>query len=440
MRKVYRLFAVLLVMGLLSGCMPGRIETGETIEVPTRERITEEASNEGQIPYADVTTHAPVVVPTDPPTDAPTETFTEPTQSPKIGLTALAVVPNYVNVRTGPSTEDEIVGKIFNNCAAEILDEVDGEDGKWYLITSGNVQGYIKSEFFLVGEEAEAKKKEVGVLMGLVKEEALRVRSEPDMTNNDNVFTHYQKGTLVVIKELKNGWAKIESDESSTGYVYAGCLDYWWEFKTAITLKEEAAELQRKKEAEERAKKAQEEYEAALRAEAERKQKAEEEARRRSEQAANETRPPQPTNPPQPTTPPQPTNPPATETPVDPKDALRAAVVAYALQFVGNPYVHGGRSLVTGTDCSGFTSLVYQHFGYSLSYTPAGQSEQYTRVPVSTIKPGDLLFYSNSQKYLGHVALYIGNGQIVHAGTVETGIIVSSAYYRDPLFAVRVIN
>ena len=141
---------------------------------------------------------------------------------------------------------------------------MDGEDGKWYLITSGNVQGYIKSEFFLVGEEAEAKKKEVGVLMGLVKEEALRVRSEPDMTNNDNVFTHYQKGTLVVIKELKNGWAKIESDESSTGYVYAGCLDYWLEFKTAITLKEEAAELQRKKEAEERAKKAQEEYEQAM--------------------------------------------------------------------------------------------------------------------------------------------------------------------------------
>ena len=125
--------------------------------------------------------------------------------------------------------------------AAEILDEVDGEDGKWFLMTSGNVQGYIKSEFFLVGEEAEAKKKEVGVLWGLVKEDYLRVRSEPDMSNNDNVFTHYQKGTLVIIKELKNGWAKIESDESSTGYVYADCIDYWWEFKTAITLKEEAA-------------------------------------------------------------------------------------------------------------------------------------------------------------------------------------------------------
>ena len=113
--------------------------------------------------------------------------------------------------------------------------------------------------------------------------------------------------------------------------------------------------------------------------------------------------------------------------------------MAYALQFVGNPYVHGGRSLVTGTDCSGFTSLVYQNFGYYLSYTPAGQAEQGIRVPLNELLPGDLLFYSNSYKYLGHVALYIGNGQIVHAGTEATGIFVGSAYYRDPLFAVRII-
>ncbi|MBQ4001339.1 MAG: C40 family peptidase [Lachnospiraceae bacterium] len=493
MRKHVRFTAVLLVMALLSGCMPGRIETAAPVSEPSIEPSaesyedptvypTEEPSGES---YADLTvqptaeptapptdapTEAPTEAPTkeaasdrssqegptlpsistsvtepptDPPTAPPTEAPTEPTPSPKIGLTALAVVPNYVNVRSGPTTSDAVVGKIFNNCAAEILDEVDGEDGKWFLMTSGNVQGYIKSEFFLVGEEAEAKKKEVGVIWGLVKEDYLRVRSTPDMSNNDNVFTHYQKGTLVVIKELSNGWAKIESDESSTGYVYADCIDYWWEFKKAITLQEEAAELQRKKEAEERARKAQEEYEAALRAEQERQRQAEEEARRRSEEAARQTTPPpgQPTEPP--TAPPPtepPTAPPATEPPVDPKDALRNAVVAYALQFVGNPYVHGGRSLVTGTDCSGFTSLVYQHFGYPLSYTPAGQSQQYTRVPLDSLKPGDLLFYSNAQKYLGHVAMYIGNGQIVHAGTVETGVLVSSAYYRDPLFAVRVIN
>ena len=438
------LIILLLFTGLLSGCIPGHLETGdiyagteESVEPSgSRDETAETETRAPETPEAAISTEATTV------TEATTEATTEETSSPNIGLTALAVVENYVNVRTGPTTDAEIVGKIFNNCAAQILDEVDGEGGKWFLMTSGNVRGYIKSEFFLVGEEAEAKKKEVGILFGLVKEDYLRVRSEPDMSNNDNVFTHYQKGTLVVIKELKNGWAKIESDESSTGYVYADCIDYWWEFKTAITLQEEAAELQRKKEAEERARKAQEEYEAALRAEEERKAREAEEARKRSEEAARQTTPApgQPTQPTHAPTQAPTTAPPATEAPVDPKDALRNAVVAYALQFVGNPYVHGGRSLVTGTDCSGFTSLVYQHFGYPLSYTPAGQSEQYVRVPLDSIKPGDLLFYSNSQKYLGHVALYIGNGQIVHAGTVETGIIVSSAYYRDPLFAVRVIN
>ena len=80
-----------------------------------------------------------------------------------------------------------------------------------------------------------------------------------------------------------------------------------------------------------------------------------------------------------------------------------------------------------------------ENFGYWLDYTPAGQSNQGVPVDLSALQPGDLLFYSNSQKYLGHVALYIGNGQIVHAGTVETGIIVGSAYYRDPLFARRII-
>ncbi|MBR3437148.1 MAG: SH3 domain-containing protein, partial [Lachnospiraceae bacterium] len=271
MRKLTRLTAILLIAALFSGCMVGTIETGP-YEPWTEEGTLESAPSEDA--RKETSSGTPETAPlTEPETETVTEPVTEPTteetSSPNIGLTALAVVPNYVNVRSGPSTQDEVVGKIFNNCAAEILDEVDGEGGKWYLMTSGNVKGYIKSEFFVVGEEAEARKKEVGILMGLVKEEALRVRSEPDMTNNDNVFTHYQKGTLVVIKELKDGWAKIESDESSTGYVYAGCLDYWWEFKTAITLKEEAAEIQRKKEAEEAARKAQEEYEAALRAEAE---------------------------------------------------------------------------------------------------------------------------------------------------------------------------
>ena len=62
------------------------------------------------------------------------------------------------------------------------------------------------------------------------------------------------------------------------------------------------------------------------------------------------------------------------------------------------------------------------------------------RVDLNDLRPGDLLFYSNSYKYLGHVAMYIGNGQIVHAGTEATGICIWNAYYRNPLFANRIIN
>ena len=351
---------------------------------------------------------------------APTmpENTTEETKSEKIGLTALAMVPNYVNVRKGPSTEDEIVGKIFNECAAEILDEVEGEDGNWYLMTSGNVEGYIKAEFFLVGEEAEEKRKEVGVLMGVVDVDYLRVRSSPSLENLDNVLTHYAKGTEVYISKMTDdGWAKIESDDASAGYVYGECMIIETVFKKAITLEEEAEIIAKREAAEKAAKEAEEAYLAAL--------KAEEEAKRQQQQQQQQ-------NANRPTVTPLPEN--------DPKNALRNAVVAYALKYVGYPYVHAGRSLETGTDCSGFTSLVYQHFGYSLAYDPAGQSNQYVRITDGNFLPGDLIFYSNDVKYLGHVGMCIGNGQVIHSANEQLGVIISAYNYRPPLFGVRVIN
>ena len=216
-------------------------------------------------------------------TTTPEETTEEETTiSPNIGLTALAVVPNYVNVRTGPSTEYDIVGKIYNNCAATILDEVDGEGGKWFLMISGNCTGYIKSEFFIVGVEAEAMKEQVGIKKGRVVDDYLRVRSTPDLDTLDNVVTYYRTGTEVAILELtEEGFAKIETDAISTGYVYEQCLEIWTEFDTAITLEEEQAEIERRQAAEESARKAQEEYMAALRA-------AEEAERLAAEQAAAE--------------------------------------------------------------------------------------------------------------------------------------------------------
>lgn len=110
------------------------------------------------------------------------------------------------------------------------------------------------------------------------------------------------------------------------------------------------------------------------------------------------------------------------------------AVADFALQFVGNPYVWGGTSLTNGADCSGFTQSVLANFGIGIPRTAASQAGSGTPVDLSSIQPGDLLFYDNGGG-IGHVSMYIGNGQVVHASNSKTGIIVSSVDYRTPVCA-----
>lgn len=114
-------------------------------------------------------------------------------------------------------------------------------------------------------------------------------------------------------------------------------------------------------------------------------------------------------------------------------------LIEYAKQFLGNPYVYGGTSLTNGTDCSGFTMRIFEHFGYSLSRTSREQAYNGTRVSLDEIRPGDLLFYYHGSS-IGHVAIYIGDGQIIHASTERTGIIIGNAFYTTPACATRIIN
>ena len=117
----------------------------------------------------------------------------------------------------------------------------------------------------------------------------------------------------------------------------------------------------------------------------------------------------------------------------------RDAVVAYAKQFVGNPYVYGGTSLTKGADCSGFVMRVYEKFGISTSRVSRDQANNGTEIPVSQIKPGDLVFYSSGGE-INHVAIYIGDGQIVHAANKQLGIRIGSLNHRTPVKAVRLIK
>ena len=118
---------------------------------------------------------------------------------------------------------------------------------------------------------------------------------------------------------------------------------------------------------------------------------------------------------------------------------VRVSMVAYAKQFLGNPYVWGGTSLTNGTDCSGFTMGIYKNFGISLPHSSKAQSGYGTKISVSEAKPGDLFFYGKGSS-VNHVAMYIGNGQVIHASTKKTGIKISNATYRTPICVRRIIN
>lgn len=118
---------------------------------------------------------------------------------------------------------------------------------------------------------------------------------------------------------------------------------------------------------------------------------------------------------------------------------VRIDLVNYALQFVGNPYVWGGNSLTKGVDCSGFTKQVYKKFGITLPRTSYTQPSAGKKIKASEAKPGDLFFYGDSSG-INHVAIYIGNGKIVHAANKRAGIKISNAFYRTPKCVVTYFN
>lgn len=326
---------------------------------------------------------------------------------------AMSKVDNYVNVRSAPSTDAEIVGKIYNNCAATII----ATEGEWYKIESGNCTGYIKSDYFVTGDEAEAIAIQCGYVNATVTTTTLNVR---DGQGTDcKLLTQLPEGGVFDVIQYGDGWVYLNVDEDVQGWVSMDYVDISISFDTAITLEEEQAKMAEEERLAKEAAEAKRIADEAAAAEARRQQAANQETQN-SAPAANTTI--------------------SDTTDTSSSAALRNAVVAYALQFVGNPYVYGGSSLTNGTDCSGFTMSVYSNFNYSLPHSSGSQSGCGTSVSLDSLLPGDLLFYTNGGSSIGHVALYIGNGQVVHASTPSSGIKISSANYRTPLCAVRIIN
>lgn len=131
---------------------------------------------------------------------------------------------------------------------------------------------------------------------------------------------------------------------------------------------------------------------------------------------------------------------PATETPASSGLGVGTDIANFALQYVGYPYVYGGTSLTNGADCSGFVMTVYKNFGYSLPRTADDQSLAGVEVSRENIQPGDLIFYDYGTGVVQHVAIYTGNGQMVHAANTRLGIISGNAFYSSVISIRRIVN
>jgi cell wall-associated NlpC family hydrolase len=305
---------------------------------------------------------------------------------------AIANVTNYVNVRSNPDTDSEIVGKIYNGAVAQVLSTA-GDNNDWFQIVSGNVEGYIKAEFFIYGEDAADVIDNYVTRYAVVIADRLNVREEP--STDAKRIGYIDNGEKVKIVENQGEWLKVEYTTDKIGYVATEYVNITEEFVYAKTIAEEQAEIAASKVFEER--------------------------ENVSEETASE-------------------NVTITVTPpsanYSSSSELRNSIVEYSMQFLGNKYVHGGQSLVTGTDCSGFTSLIYKEFGYSVSRTPEGQLSSSGRsISYSEIQPGDIICYGSSGKCT-HVALYIGNGQIIHSANSRKGVVIYNADY-DTILGVK---
>ena len=317
----------------------------------------------------------------------------EPTEEDLFRNLVIAQVNSYVNVRSLPSEEGEILGKLYNNSVGTFISEENG----WYQITSGSVTGYVKGEYCVTGEGAVEIARQVGKRIATVTTETLFVRAEPS-TECSIIGMVPEADDLLVLEETE-GWAKVDVEEG-TGWVSADYVSLHSEFVQAESKEEEARRLA--KEEEER-KKAQAAAAAAA-------------AAAQSNAANNTPSAPAQNN---------------TSYTVSGGSEMGVAVAQYGLQFVGYPYVYGGSSLTNGTDCSGFVMSVYANFGVSLPHSSAAdRSQGYGVDGLENAQPGDIICYS------GHVGIYIGNGQIVHASNSKTGIIVSNAGYRK-ILAIR---
>ena len=337
----------------------------------------------------------------------------------KTNSVAVASSPETVSVRSEASEDGAVVGRMKANDVATVLED---DGGEWIRIKSGDVVGYVKREELVEGKAAEklAELTKQTTAKVMTASSALNVRSGPG-TDYD-IITGLPAGTEIDVSGEEDGWIRVNLPEYGEGYISADYAEVDTGYPTADTAEEiedmegdYAANLQNAKIETARAEKILEsaqsltedsfvDEETALTVIC-----AASDAVVAAEALLEEA-----------------------QQEYDDNYMSGQAVVDYAMQFLGNPYVYGGTSLTHGCDCSGFTMGVFAHFGISLPHYDASQRSYGTNVgSLSNAQPGDLVcFY-------GHVGIYIGNNQIVHASTPRSGIKVSDLSYMGTIACIR---
>lgn len=288
---------------------------------------------------------------------------------------AFANVTDALNVRKGPSTNYARVGKLGKNAAC-IIKSID-ENG-WAEIVSGDVKGYAKTDWLIMGEEAKAKAPLVGQFVATVNKGVtnVNVRTSPT-TLEDNIITKVSAGEdlevieeLVVNKDDPNAktFVKVRWNSDSEGtqeaYITSEFVTLSYKYKWAVEVSNYG----------------------------------------------------------------------------DGVSAIRSDMIDFAMKYIGTPYVWGGNSLTYGVDCSGFVKQVFSKFGYAggMPRVSRDMARTYPTISASEAKAGDLVFYHNIRTgVVDHVAIYIGNGKIIHA---NNGVEVSNVNYRTVYKYARVIK
>ena len=306
----------------------------------------------------------------------------------------VAKVDSYLNVRNKPGESSRIVGKMTKNSGCNIYKVNKG----WAKIVSGKVKGYVKASYLVKDQQAEELAKKIANLRISVNTETLNVRYLPstdagiyDQISEEDEYDIYKRDlTKTWLKKyVSKHCKKSDLRNIDTKEMYNN-LENWM----CISIDNEKAFVSKD------FVKVTFNLDRAV--------------------SINESGL-------------------ASKTSSDSSDSSDLTnMVSYAMQFLGNPYVWGGTSLTNGTDCSGFVMRIYEHFGYSLPRTSAAQAGATKTVSSGDVRPGDLFFYGSGG--VSHVAMYIGNGQIIHASNPRTGIKISSAYYRTPVKIGRVIG